>query len=56
MQIPDQLVSDIKSYLMKKPLGEVYGLYTKLVFAESEARRQEGIVPEVPAAVDGGGE
>lgn len=55
MDLPDQLVTDIKSYLMKKPLGETYGLYTKLVLAESESRRA-AVPEEIPVVVSEGDE
>lgn len=47
MEIPDQLVSEIKAYIAKRPLIEVYSLFTRITLAEAESRAEH--VPDILA-------
>ena len=48
MEISNQLVSEIKEYLSKRPLIEVYSLFTRLTLAEAEMRSAVQHILEVP--------
>lgn len=53
MEIPNQLVEEIKTYLVKRPLGETYGLFTRLTLAEAEYKKKAD-APNLLAALPEG--